>query len=146
MAETLESSAATTATTCMDAHVRRFNAEVAQYVQWDDHEVTNNWFHERILEDARYTEKRVALLAARAKRAMFEFTPLRPNPVERERVYRLIPRGPLLDLFMLDMRSYRGPNSENRQTRSSPTRPASSAPSRCAGSSSVCSPRARPGR
>jgi alkaline phosphatase D len=100
----------------MDAQVRRFNAEVTQYVQWDDHEVTNNWFHERVLEDARYTEKRVALLAARAKRAMFEFTPLRPNPVESERVYRLARRGPLLDVFMLDMRSYRGPNGENRQT------------------------------
>jgi alkaline phosphatase D len=99
----------------MDEHVRRFNAEIAQYVQWDDHEVTNNWFHERILDDARYSEKRVALLAARAKRAMFEFTPLRPHPVESERVYRLARRGPLLDVFMLDMRSYRGLNSENRQ-------------------------------
>ena len=58
----------------------------------------------------------MALLAARAKRAMFEYTPLRPIPVESERVYRFIPRGPLLDLFMLDMRSYRGANSENRQT------------------------------
>jgi alkaline phosphatase D len=100
----------------MDEPLRRFNAAVAQYVQWDDHEVTNNWFHARILDDPRYTEKRVALLAARAKRAMFEYTPLRPNAVESERVYRLIPRGPMLDLFMLDMRSYRGPNSENRQT------------------------------
>ena len=100
----------------MDEHVRTFNAQTAQYVQWDDHEVTNNWFHERILEDARYTEKRVALLAARAKRAMFEFTPIRPHPVESERVYRLVRRGPLLDVFMLDMRSYRGPNGESRQT------------------------------
>jgi phosphodiesterase/alkaline phosphatase D-like protein len=79
----------------------RVNAEIAQYVQWDDHEVTNNWFPERILEDGRYTEKRVALLAARAKRAMFEFTPRRPNPIESERVYRLVGRGPLLDLFPL---------------------------------------------
>jgi alkaline phosphatase D len=34
----------------MDEHVRRFNGEIAQYVQWDDHEVTNNWFHERVLD------------------------------------------------------------------------------------------------
>jgi len=27
-----------------------------------------------------------------------------------------VPRGPLLDVFMLDMRSYRGPNGENRET------------------------------
>jgi alkaline phosphatase D len=99
----------------MDEHVRRFGAEVAQYVQWDDHEVTNNWFHERILDDDRYTVKSCALLAARAKRAMFEFTPLAVDAQEHERVYRAIRRGPLLDLFMLDMRSYRGPNTENRQ-------------------------------
>ena len=116
VAETLDEFRGNYRYNLMDAHVRRFNAEIAQYVQWDDHEVTNNWFHERILEDPRYTEKRVALLAARAKRAMFEFTPLRPHPVEPERVYRLVRRGLLLDLFMLDMRSYRGPNGDNRQS------------------------------
>jgi alkaline phosphatase D len=31
-------------------------------------------------------------------------------------VYRHIPYGRDLDVFMLDMRSYRGPNSFNRQT------------------------------
>ena len=67
----------------MDDNVRRFNAEVAQYVQWDDHEVTNNWFHERVLEDDRYAVKSVALLAARAKRAMFEFTTLAGAPLTR---------------------------------------------------------------
>ena len=55
------------------------------------------------------------LLAAHARRAMAEFTPLRPHPVAHERVYRLARRGPLLDVFLLDMRSYRGPNTENRQ-------------------------------
>ena len=99
----------------LDEHVRRFNAHVAQYVQWDDHEVTNNWFPERLLEDPRYAVKSAALLAARAKRAMFEFTPLVGHPDEEDRVYRVVRRGPLLDLFMLDMRSYRGPNTEGRQ-------------------------------
>jgi alkaline phosphatase D len=130
----------------MDEHVRRFNAEVAQYVQWDDHEVTNNWFHERILDDARYTEKRVALLAARAKRAMFEFTPTRPHPVESERVYRVIHRGPLLDLFLLDMRSYRGPNGENRQPELTDEARVLGEPRRRGGSSGSCSARRPPGR
>src|SRR5204862_450515 len=35
---------------------------------------------------------------------------------EEERVYRKIPYGPLLDVFVIDMRSYRGPNTYNRQT------------------------------
>ncbi len=37
------------------------------------------------------------------------------NPIEPARVYRKIGYGPLLDVFMLDMRSYRGPNGEDRQ-------------------------------
>jgi alkaline phosphatase D len=99
----------------LDEHLRAFNAEIPQYVQWDDHEVVDNWFHERILSDDRYTVKQVALLAARAKRAMFEFTPIGHHPVESQRVYRAVHRGPLLDLFLLDMREYRGPNSDNLQ-------------------------------
>ena len=116
VAETLEEYRGNYRYNLMDEHVRRFNAQVPQYVQWDDHEVTNNWFHERVLEDSRYTVKSAGLLAARAKRAMFEFTPLATHPVESERVYRHISRGPNLDLFMIDMRSYRGPNGENRET------------------------------
>jgi alkaline phosphatase D len=100
----------------MDEHVRRFNAEVLQYVQWDDHEVIDNWFPERVLDDARYTEKRVALLAARARRAMLEFTPFRIHPVDGERIYRAVRRGPLLDLFLIDMRSYRRSNGDNVET------------------------------
>jgi alkaline phosphatase D len=80
-----------------------------------EHEVTNNWFPERLLADERHQVKSCALLAARAKQAMFEYTPLRPNAVEPERVYRAFRLGPLLDLFLLDMRSYRGPNGDNRQ-------------------------------
>jgi alkaline phosphatase D len=99
-----------------DELVRRFNTQVPQYVQWDDHDVTDNWFHSRIIDDPRYTVKSAGLLAARAKRAMFEFTPIVGHPVEADRVYRRIRRGPHLDLFMLDMRSYRGPNDENRET------------------------------
>jgi alkaline phosphatase D len=115
VAETLDEFRGNYKYNCLDAHVRRFNAATVQYVQWDDHEVTNNWFHERVLDDPRYTEKRAARLAARAKRAMFEFTPLAVHPMESERIYRRVARGPLLDLFMLDMRSYRGPNGENTQ-------------------------------
>jgi alkaline phosphatase D len=43
---------------------------VPQIWQWDDHEVTNNWSGSKDLSaDARYTEKRVPLLIARATRA-----------------------------------------------------------------------------
>lgn len=57
----------------LDQNARRFNAEVPQVVQWDDHEVVNNWYPtEMLLDDDRYKVKSVALLAARAKQAFLE--------------------------------------------------------------------------
>ena len=105
----------------MDEYVRRFNAEVSMYAQWDDHEVTNNWFHSRsYVDDDRYTVKTAAILAARAKRAMFEFTPLSVHPAEVDRVYGGFNRGPLLDVFRIDLRSYRSANNQNTQTELGP--------------------------
>ncbi len=57
------------------------------------------------------------MLAARATRAFLEYAPMRHSAEESERVYRHIPYGPLLDVFVIDMRSYRGANTYNRQTR-----------------------------
>ena len=106
----------------MDANVRRMAAEVPQIWQWDDHEVTNNWSDSKDLAaDKRYTEKNVPLLVARATRAFMEYAPLRHgDDRERERVYRQLPQGPLLDMFVIDMRSYRGPNSTNLQPAEGP--------------------------
>ena len=101
----------------MDDHMRRFLATVPEIVMWDDHEVRDNWFWERRQDrDPRYTVKSVALLAARARQAFFEYNPLPLVGDEPERVYRSIPLGPLVEVFALDMRSYRGPNTPNRQT------------------------------
>ena len=41
---------------------------------------------------------------------------MRESLTEPGRVYRTLSYGPHLDVFMLDERSYRGPNSPNRQT------------------------------
>lgn len=102
----------------LDAAMRRFNSEVPQIWQWDDHEVVNNWSSAKDLSaDARYTEKSIPLLTARATRAFLENAPMRwHNQQEDERVYRKLPYGPLLDVFVIDMRSYRGPNTHNLQT------------------------------
>jgi alkaline phosphatase D len=106
----------------LDEHVRRFNAEVPQLVQWDDHEVTNNWYPgEMLLSDERYTVKSASLLAARAKRAFFEYVPIRYDLSDPERLYRAFSYGPGLDIFMIDQRSYRGPNTANRQDQASDT-------------------------
>jgi alkaline phosphatase D len=100
-----------------DDHMRRFIAEVPQIVMWDDHEVRDNWYWERRQDsDPRYEVKSVALLAARGRQAFFEYNPIPLVGDEPERVYRSLSLGPLIDVFALDMRTYRGPNSENRQT------------------------------
>jgi alkaline phosphatase D len=98
-----------------DANVQRFSAEVPQIWQWDDHEVTNNWSDSKVL-DTRYTEQRIQTLTARATRAFLEHSPMRwYSQVEEERIYRHIPYGRDLDMFVIDMRSYRGPNTHNLQ-------------------------------
>jgi alkaline phosphatase D len=105
----------------MDKHVRAFNAAVPMLAQWDDHEVTNNWSSSKSLaEDIRYTVKEVPLLAARAARAFHEYMPLAATPHEPGRVYRKVSYGPSLDMFFIDMRSYRGPNTDNVQAEAGP--------------------------
>lgn len=99
----------------LDDHYRRFTSEVAQVVMWDDHEVRNNWFHSEILDDARYTEKRVAVLAPRARQAFLEQYPITMDRRADATIYRSIPMGPLAEVFALDMRSYRSANSANLQ-------------------------------
>ena len=104
----------------MDANYRAFSAMVPLYVQWDDHETLNNWYpQENLAADERYTVKSAALLSARAKEAFAEYMPIRYSQ-SSERIFRSFEYGPLMDLFMLDMRTYRGPNSPNRQTEQGP--------------------------
>jgi alkaline phosphatase D len=115
VAETLNEFRGNFAYNFLDANRRRFSEEVPFLVQWDDHEVRNNWYPEQVLGDARYKEKSASLLAARAKRAMLEYNPMRLHPKDPKRIYRAFRYGPSLDVFMLDERSYRGPNTPNRQ-------------------------------
>jgi alkaline phosphatase D len=98
-----------------DAHMRRFNQQVPQLTVWDDHEVRDNWFDERRQDgDPRYQVASVALLAARARQAWFEYTPAPRDPRDGERLYRRVRFGPV-EVFLLDYRSYRAANSANTQ-------------------------------
>lgn len=104
----------------LDDNLRRFNARVPSIIQWDDHEVRNNWYPGEVVaaSDTRYTEKSVDVLAGRARRAFSEYFPvstLRPGAKEG-RVHRVVRHGPLLDVFVLDMRTYRNANSPDDQT------------------------------
>jgi alkaline phosphatase D len=95
----------------LDRNLRAFNAEVPIFAQWDDHEITNDWVPGAQVRGQGYTVKSTLALAARGSRAFREFMPMRESLAEAGRVYRKIAYGPLLDVFMLDMRSYRGANA-----------------------------------
>lgn len=106
VAETLDDFRARFAYNLEDDHVRSFAAEVPIIAQWDDHETHNNWWPGQTLADDRYKRERDASrLAAMANQAMREWTPMPPGPV-----YRKLSYGPLLDIFVLDCRSFRTPN------------------------------------
>ncbi|GGL19758.1 alkaline phosphatase D family protein [Mangrovihabitans endophyticus] len=110
VAETLREYRGQYAYNLLDDAYRTFAAEVAQVNQWDDHEVLNNWYPGEILDDDRYTEKRVDVLAGRAHRAYHEWVPIgsASGPV-----YRKLSYGPLLDVFVLDMRTFKDVNDQN---------------------------------
>jgi alkaline phosphatase D len=110
VAETLQEFRGQYAYNLLDGPYRAFAAEVPQINQWDDHEVTNNWYPGEILTDPRYTEQRVDVLAARAHRAFHEWI---PTPRTSGPVYRKLSYGPRLDVFVLDMRTFKDPNDGN---------------------------------
>ncbi|WP_328322718.1 alkaline phosphatase D family protein [Kribbella sp. NBC_00382] len=93
----------------LDHNLRDLYADVPIVSQWDDHETLNNWYPGEILTDDRYTEKRVDVLAARSRQAFLEYLPM-VHTAGRNRIYRKVSYGPLLDVFCLDMRTYRGAN------------------------------------
>ncbi|EPM90931.1 alkaline phosphatase, partial [Pseudomonas syringae pv. actinidiae ICMP 18804] len=121
VAETLDEYRGNYRYNLMDENLRRFNAEVPQIWQWDDHEVTNNWSPSKQLDD-RYKVKDIQLLSSRARQAYLEYAPLRLQEADKGgRIYRKIPYGPMLDVFVLDMRSYRDGNDANLADKPGPT-------------------------
>ena len=115
VAETLDEFRGQFAYNMLDPNYRAFFAQTPVIAQWDDHETRNNWYPGQIIEDDRYREKRASVLARRAKQAFMEFM-----PITGDSIFRHLPQGPLLDIFVLDARSTRGPNSKNRQPEAGP--------------------------
>jgi len=120
VAETLAEYRGQYAYNLLDEGYRDFAAVVPQANQWDDHEVTNNWWPEELIgrgehQRKKYTEKSMLTLAARGAKAFHEYMPIRATLAEVNRIYRKLSYGPVLDVIMLDTRSYRGPNAENME-------------------------------
>jgi alkaline phosphatase D len=94
----------------LDDNLRAFNAAVPTLALWDNHEVMETWWPDEPLPQKPAGDNSALIFTARGRRAFHEFMPMRETPAEPGRVYRKMPYGPLLDVFMLDMRSYRGPD------------------------------------
>ncbi|MHC8560918.1 alkaline phosphatase D family protein [Streptomyces albidoflavus] len=99
VAETLDEFRGNFRYNLLDEPLRRFNARVPWVVQWDDHEVHNNWYPGQLLDDDRYTEKRAErTLADRALRAFGEAPPRLDAACDSAdragRVYRSCGTGP----------------------------------------------------
>jgi alkaline phosphatase D len=120
VAETLAEFRGNYAYNLLDDNLRRFNAQVPVFAQWDDHEVTNNWYPSEGFRGnparSAYKVTSAALLAARAARAFQEWMPVRWDRTAWPHLYRRFAYGPSLEVFRIDMRSYRGPNSDGRET------------------------------
>ncbi|MEU5690444.1 alkaline phosphatase D family protein [Actinosynnema sp. NPDC020468] len=114
VAESLDEYRGQFAYNLLDPQYRAFMAQVGSYLQWDDHEVVNNWYPGEILDLPQYTEKRVDVLAARAFRAFHEWQPIDPRAAVDGRVYRKFSYGPNVDVFILDMRTYKDANTSPR--------------------------------
>lgn len=106
----------------LDQNLRALYSRVPVLAQWDDHETHNNWYPGQILDDPRYTEKRVDVLAVRARQAWQENIPIgdaslswRSGGFSPQRIYRKVGRGPALDVFALDMRTFKSPNTEGKE-------------------------------
>ena len=93
-----------------DEKLQRFLAQTPVYVQWDDHEVTNNWYPSEVLTASPYNGISADVLASRAKQAFFEY-----NPIRGDEIFRKFRHGKHLELFLLDERSFRGSNPANNQ-------------------------------
>lgn len=92
---------------------QRFARDVPLYAVWDDHEVFNDWWPGAVRDDPRAVEGRADVLAPRALRAMREYVPLRAGASPH--LYRSVRWGAGAELFLLDGRSYRSADSENRE-------------------------------
>jgi alkaline phosphatase D len=119
VAETLDEFRARFAYNFDDEHVRALASTVPIVAQWDDHETHNNWWPGQTLDDDRYVVRDANTLAARARQASFEWTPISRNNEASgvdATIHRVIHYGPLLDVIVVDLRTWRTANDDNRGT------------------------------
>lgn len=105
-----------------DTSFQRFLQQTPMYSQWDDHEVINDsgaswtYWNATSAHRAGYPN-----LVQAAREAFFSYAPVDRQPSDPDRIFRSFSWGSELDLFLLDVRSYRDRNDradtlENHKT------------------------------
>lgn len=93
-----------------DPHFQDFLRNVPMYVQWDDHEVINDFGAAWPSWTAAIERSGFPTLVRAGRSALFDFHPLKRHPGEPDRIYRSFRWGRDVELFLLDARSYRSLN------------------------------------
>lgn len=89
-----------------DPDLALLHARVAFVCTWDDHEITNDTWRDGA-ENHQPDEGEWAVRAAAARRAWFEWMPVRRPEADTTRLHRELRFGPLARLQVLDLRQYR---------------------------------------
>ncbi|KRA31024.1 hypothetical protein ASD81_16130 [Nocardioides sp. Root614] len=91
----------------LDANLQAMHAKHAVIAIWDDHEIANDAWREGA-ENHGPGEGDFPARVNAARQAWLEWLPVRPDPHDpAERIHRKFEFGRLVDLWMLDERSYR---------------------------------------
>ena len=105
-----------------DPYLQSLLQNTSMYSQWDDHEVINDfgalWPYWNPFNKDR---EGYSNIVNEGRKVFFDYSPIDRNLDQNNRIYRSFNWGPNLDLFILDGRSYRSPNSmadtpENNKT------------------------------
>lgn len=93
-----------------DAHFQAFLRQTPMYVQWDDHEVINDFGGRGTNYSVTPERRGYPNIVTAGRKAMFDFQPMMRHPDEPDRIYRSVRWGRELEVFIIDARSYRSEN------------------------------------
>jgi alkaline phosphatase D len=122
VAETLEEYRGRHRYNLMDKNIRALYAEVPVIVQWDDHETTQQLVSQAKSSPTPATRSAAWTSSPPAAARRGRSTSPSPSSAtaapafESARIYRKITRGPQLDVFCLDMRTFKDPNTDGKET------------------------------
>ena len=93
-----------------DPAFQQFLRTTPMYVQWDDHEVINDFGAPWSAYGPAPDRAGYPTIVEAGRKTLFDYHPFDRHPVEPDRIYRSYRWGQDLELFILDARSYRSEN------------------------------------